>query len=245
MIVDDQQSAIDHIVEIARPFRNLMLKQAFAEPELALAFLEKNHVDFVVLDMEMPGIDGRAFMLQMPKEIKVILYTAHNQYATDGFDFDVVDFLKKPVSAERFYRALERMRLRLGLVVKDSASIEGEYYYFMMKGPGKSVRTKVNLNELAYIESINNKTQFYLVGDREPDGHWPPKVFSEKLYELMALLKGTEFIQIQRSFILNKAYFGSINGREVRLKGFDTLLPVGKRDKYPEFFAWIERHNLP
>src|SRR3546814_7040773 len=74
IVVDDDPAAIDHIVQLVRPFKNWLLVKSFTNPVAALDYLANHHVDFVLLDMEMPEIDGRAFMLQMPTEVKVILY---------------------------------------------------------------------------------------------------------------------------------------------------------------------------
>ncbi len=259
IVVDDKQLAIDRITQMAQPFRNLILKQTFTDPAQALAYLEKNHVDFVLLDMEMPGIDGKAFMLQMPKEIKLVLYTAHDEYATDGFDFGVVDFLKKPVNIERFAKAVDRIKERLGIGAKGNGRIDGDYYYFMMKGPKKNMRTKINLDELVYIEAYNEKVYFHLAGEMAPKSKTPDgkgasiqkdkqpegRAFAEHLKDLLVLLKDTQFMQIHRSIILNTNYLDEHKNQRVTLKGLDKVLPVGKRENYPEFFNLLERHNLP
>src|SRR5690606_17868522 len=85
-IVDDEQAAIDRMLALLAPFVDLLVKATFTDPKAALEYLDKNHVDFVILDMEMPIITGKAFILQMPKEINVLLCTGHSVYATDGLD---------------------------------------------------------------------------------------------------------------------------------------------------------------
>src|SRR3546814_855328 len=207
--------------------------------------------------MEMPEIDGRAFMLQMPTEVKVILYTAHDQYATDGFDYGVIDFLKKPVSIERLNKAMNRMAKALKFKVDDGPSVKGDYYYFMLRGPVKSVRTRIYLDELVYIESMNDKTYFYLAGEMDPHGSgeeamkWNDpnkplgKVCSERLNDLLRVLQGTSFLQIHRSIVLNTTYFHRYEKHGVELKGLSTVLPVGKRENYPEFYDFkIGRANV-
>jgi len=259
IVVDDEAAAIDRIAQLVLPFQHWILRATFTEPANALAYLAKHHVDFVLLDMEMPLIDGRAFMLQMPLEVKVILYTAHDEYATDGFDYDVVDFLKKPVSLERFNKAMTKMARALKFDAREGPQPTGDYYYFMLRGPIKHMRTKINLDELVYIESKENETYFYLVGEMEPDGlaegigeiPWdsPKKplgrVSSERLRELMDILKGTSFMRIHRSIILNTHYFGTYEHHTVKLRELRTVLPVGKRANYPNFFDWMDRHYLP
>ena len=257
IVVDDDRAAIDHIADLVRPFKNWKLIAVFTDPAKALDYLASHHVDFVLLDMEMPHIDGRAFMLQMPTEVKVILYTAYDQYATDGFDYGVIDFLKKPVSMERLNKAMKRMGEALKFNIADGPAIKGDYYYFMLRGPVKSVRTMILLDELVYIESKNDKTYFYLVGEMEPDGTGGPvmtwndpnkplgKVCSERLHELRNVLMGTSIMQIHRSILFNNKYYDTYGKHGIKLKGLSLVLPVGKRENYREFYDWMDKHHLP
>ena len=256
IVVDDDPAAISHIQQLVRPFKSWALIKTFTDPAAGLDYLKKHHVDFVLLDMEMPNIDGRAFMLQMPPEVKVILYTAHDEYATDGFDYGVVDFLKKPVSMERLNKAMGRMAEKLNEKTNDGKSVKGDYYYFVT-GQTKGMRKKIFLDDIVYIESMNSKTYFYLVGEIAPYGvgdaplKWddPNKqlgtICGSTLKDLEEIFKGTSLMQIHRSIIFNVDYLDIYNKQTVKVKGFNLTLPVGKPENYPEFYEYLRNNNLP
>lgn len=263
IIVDDEQAAIGRMVGLLEPFVDLLVKAAFTDPKSALEYLDKNHVDFVILDMEMPIITGKAFMLQMPKVINVLLCTGHRVYATDGFDLGVVDFLLKPVTIERLAIAIDRMKRAMQIPVEGGKWQERNYYYFMLKGPKKHMRTKVNFDDLVYIEARNDGSCFFMVGKMMVEinrklalkkagrtdtavGAYSGNPGREKLYELEQIFEGTSFMRIHRSIILNMDYFEEYSNGKVSLKGLPGVeLPTGDRKNYPDFFDRIDNHYLP
>jgi len=263
IVVDDEPAAIDRMMVLLAQFVDLVVKATFTDPKSALDYLAKNHVDFVLLDMEMPLINGKAFMLQMPKEIKVLLCTGHSVYATDGFDLGVVDFLLKPVGLERLAIAIDRMKNEIELPTDGRKRQKSDYYYFMLKGPKKHMRTKVNFDELVYVEAYKDGSRFFLIGkmtaeiDRKralkkagmrDDGvvAYSGTSGREKLYELEQILEGTSFMRMHRSFILNMDYLDEYSKGKVTLKGLPGIqLPTGDRKNHPDFFDRLDNHNLP
>lgn len=262
-IVDDEQAAIDRMLALLAPFVDLLVKATFTDPKAALEYFDKNHVDFVILDMEMPIITGKAFILQMPKEINVLLCTGHSVYATDGFDLGVVDFLLKPVKLERLAKAIDRMKIALELPTDGRKRQISDYYYFMLKGPKKHMRTKVNFDELVYVEARRDGSCFFMIGKMtaeinrklalkkagrrdEGEGAYSGTPGREKLFELEQIFEGTSFMRIHRSFILNMDYFEEYSNGKVSLKGLPGIqLPTGDRKNYLDFFDKLDNHNLP
>ncbi len=263
IVVDDEQAALERMLAMLSKFVDLVVKATFTNPKAALAYLSKNHVDFVLVDMEMPVVDGMAFILQLPKAIKVIISTGHKAYATDGFDLGVVDYLLKPVSIDRLAKAIDRMKKRLKEPMGKSTEPNDNYYYFMLKRHAKSVRTKINFDELVYISTHEGGSRFFLAeglaeeverraalqrsGKRDDGvGAYTGVSAKEKFYELKEILEGTAFMQIHQSFILNTIFFREYGNRIVTLNGFDGItLPTGTRAAYPDFFNFIDHHHLP
>lgn len=243
IIVDDDPMAISDIEKIIKPFVSWKLKATFTQARDALKYLRDHHVDFILLDMEMPEIDGKSLILQLPKEVKVIIHTSYDQYATDGFENDAVDFLKKPVSIERFNKAMNKMGRTLKYTIEEGKLVKGDYYYFMLKGPKKNVRTRINLDELVYIEILGNRSHFHTVNTLAPGSKGQES--AHRLHELQEMLEGTNFVPIYRSILLNKDFYGSYEERKVKIKGFPIWLPTGDRNQYKEFFDWTDISNLP
>lgn len=273
IILDDEQSAIDNALAVIRPFIDLIVKATFTDPVEALKFLRKNHVDFVLLDIEMPLVDGLSFAMQMPPEVKIIFCTAHRKYAIDAYDREAVDYLLKPIKRERFTRALKRMKEALTIEAQTRAPIRNDYYYFMIKGPKKYHRTKIDFDEIVYIESRDDRTYFFLISDLKREnkrkleqqlkqqraiatGAIVEKSEAYKAYEgmpcmltlqqVMEIVSGSTLLQIHQSIILNTDYFRRYAARCVELKDLGAIkLPTGSRQSYPEFFEWVDNHNGP
>lgn len=265
IVVDDEQSAIDYILTVLAPFVDLVVKKTFTDPLAALGYLRKHHVDFVLLDIDMPVLNGLDFALQMPREIKVIFCTAHREYALESYDYEAVDYLMKSVKKERFNRALGRMKDALKVQAGKVNRIRNDYYYFMLKGMSKFTRTRVDFDELVFVEVRNKMTYFHLIGDLVVENN--KLIAAEKtanegrrterwttdgipcrmnLEDVYTILKDAGFFQVYRSFLLNTAFFRRYTGGIIELKGLDAIkLPTGERKNYPDFFNWVEESNLP
>ncbi len=270
IIVDDQQSAIDHALSVLAPFIDLVVKATFTDPVEALTFLKASHVDFVLLDVDMPRVDGISFMMQMPPEVRVILCTGYREYAVDAFEYRAVDYLMKPIAAPRFARSLSFMKAALKMHAPSPGKVPGDYYYFMLKGPVRYQRTRVGFAELVYIEARQGHTYFYLANElREEDrrllglqqqsadgkhidatvrdiGKYGGVACLETLQDILQVVEGTSFMQIHKSYLFNMDYFRGFAAREVELKDMKVIrLPTGLRKNYPEFYDYLERQNLP
>lgn len=273
IIVDDEQPAIDHALAALSPFIDIIVIATFTDPVEALKFLRKNHVDFVLLDVEMPLVDGLSFAIQMPPEVKTVFCTAHRQYAVDAYDQEAVDYLLKPIQGKRFVKALKRMKEALAMEAQTQAPMKNDYYYFMIKGPIKYHRTKISFDEIVYIESRGDHTYFFLISDLRKEnkrrleqqlrqqrakesGEAVTKAVPDKGYEgvpcvmtlqqVMEIVGGSTFMQIHRGIILNTDYFRRYGTRVVELIDLKAIkLPTGTRRSFPEFFEWIDNHNSP
>lgn len=273
IVVDDEQSAIDHALATIRPFIDITVKATFTDPVEALKFLRRYHVDFVLLDVEMPLVNGLAFAVQMPPEVKIVFCTAHRQYAVDAYEREAVDYLLKPIQGERFAKALRRMKEALTIEAKTQAPIKNDYYYFMIKGQIRYQRTKINFDEIVYIESRGDRTHFYLISDlrkenkrsldqqllqqraaeagKEVTNALPGKRYEGEsctltLQQVMEIVSGTTFLQMHKSIILNTDYFRRYRARAVELIDLIAIkLPTGSRSSFPEFFEWLDNHNSP
>ena len=108
MVIDDEPLAIellkDHVSKV--PF--LQLENTFNNPMEALVNFNSNPVDLIFLDIQMPQLNGVQFMQLLQNRAQVIISSAYQEYAIEGFEHNVIDYLLKPVSFERFYRAVEK-----------------------------------------------------------------------------------------------------------------------------------------
>src|SRR5512133_3057699 len=113
IVIEDEPAAREILQRNISLCPDLAWCGSFEDPFSALTFLDKNTVDLIFLDINLPGMSGISFLRTLIKPPLVIITTAYPQYAVDGFDLEVVDYLLKPFSFERFYKSVNKAKERL------------------------------------------------------------------------------------------------------------------------------------
>jgi two-component system LytT family response regulator len=223
IIVDDEQHAIDILVHYVNqtPFLNLV--STFTNPIEALQTVATQKVDLVFLDIQMPELSGIDFIKAINGKAKVILITAYSEFALEGYELEVVDYLLKPVRLPRFLTAVQK-------VVKGSseANTEGEKQsdeddYIFVKTESKGKLLKINLSEIDYIEGMKN----YVAIHR---GTQKTLVYTN-MKDIEAKLPHRQFIRIHKSFIIPIARVTGIEGNQLLLKGVNAEVLIGESYK--------------
>ncbi|HUQ65943.1 MAG TPA: LytTR family DNA-binding domain-containing protein [Flavitalea sp.] len=218
LIVDDEPMARDVIRRYIEKVTTLQIAGEFGNAIDAMVFLHNEPADLIFLDIRMPHLSGTEFVKSLRNIPKIIFTTAHKEYALDGFELDVVDYLLKPIRFERFLRAVNKAFPQKNmefteLVAVDKKSSLGFIY---IKSYRKMI--KVMLDDILYIESAGD----YL------------KVFTENtsfvtrqtISSLEAMLSGSEFIRIHRSYIVSIQKIASFTHETVEIGKKE--LPIGK-----------------
>ena len=219
MAVDDEPLALSVISSFCERKGGMRLK-SFTDPEAALMYASQNRPDIVFLDIEMDQVSGLELAGKLPRGCCVIFTTAFVQYAIDGYDLGVVDFLHKPFSYDRFSRAVDKARIIIGYVSSQSGQ-----QVIMVKEDYANV--PVPLSEILYVEAMNNYSRIFRTGDVCTSSRM-------SLKSLMDMLPSEGFLKIHRSFIVSIDKVVGFSRSEVRLVGGRTL-PVGRqfaRDVY-------------
>lgn len=221
MIVDDEQHAIDllkrHISQT--PFLDLV--ETTTNPVKALQVLHEKKIDLIFLDVQMPEMSGIEFMQSLNGRSKVILTTAYSQYALEGFDHEVVDYLLKPISFARFIKGAQRA---LSLI-KPAPQEENEYVLVKTEQKGKLL--KINLKDVVYIEGLKN-----YVGFLTRQGERIIALLNMK--DLEDRLPAERFIRTHKSFMVAVPYIILIEGNTVGMEFTNVRIPIG--DTYREAF---------
>ncbi len=221
MIVDDEQHAIDllkrHISQT--PFLDLV--ETTTNPVKALQVLHEKKIDLIFLDVQMPEMSGIEFMQSINGRSKVILTTAYSQYALEGFDHEVVDYLLKPISFARFIKGAQRA---LSLI-KPAAQEEHEYVLVKTEQKGKLL--KINLKDVVYIEGLKN-----YVGFLTRQGERIIALLNMK--DLEDRLPTDRFVRTHKSFMVAVPYIILIEGNTVGMEFTNVRIPIG--DTYREAF---------
>ena len=232
MIVDDEQDAIDVLTHYVAQTPSMQLVHATTNPLQGLQVLSTEKVDLVFLDIQMPQLSGIDFVKALGGKTKVILTTAYSEFAVEGFELDVVDYLLKPIPFPRFLAAVQKVTRQLQ-EGEASGDGEGEDYIFV-KTEAKGKLLKIELADIDYIEAMNNYIALHMGGKKT--------LVYTNMKELEERLPSKRFIRVQKSFIVPIARIAGIEGNKLLLKNISADIVVG--EKYKERLMEIIRNRM-
>ncbi|AZB23886.1 LytR/AlgR family response regulator transcription factor [Chryseobacterium bernardetii] len=206
IIVDDEPLAISLLEQYVQKIPFLELVFSTENPIEALEYIQNNNSDLIFLDIQMPELTGINFMKIVGAKQKFILTTAYSEYALEGYEHNIVDYLLKPVSFERF--------LKSAIKAQERFSFQEEEACFFVKSSGQQHR--INFNEILYIESIKDYVNIRTVGEEY--------IVLDTLKSLENQLP-TKFVRIHKSFIINLDKIKSIGAK--KLKVSEHEIPIG------------------
>jgi len=229
VIIDDEQHAIDLIKIHVEKIDYLRVLETFNNPVNAIGFLENNDVDVIFLDIEMPEISGLSFIKLLKKKIPVIVISAYKEYALEGFENEVLDYIVKPVSFERLLQATQRV-----LALSNSKSSVAPNAFIILKTDSKNKLLKIDLDDIIYIEGLKNYISVFTTQQRV--------ISLLNIKSLEEKLPADRFIRTHKSYIISIAKVKMVNGNQVFLKGLEQGIPIS--DSYKKNFFEIFRKNL-
>jgi len=220
LIVDDEPLARESIKLYIEKMPELEVVDECENALQAMASLRKKRIDLIFLDIEMPEIDGISF-LQMLKNIPgVVFTTAYRNYAVEAFDLDVIDYLLKPISFDRFVSAINKFYERTNNPVRVQNELKKETVnYLNVKADRKTY--KVDVSKIQYIESLKDYVKI-VCSDKSIVTH-------DSLSNLEAFLEESGFIRIHRSFLVAVDKIISFDAESVFLE--DKELPISRTYK--------------
>lgn len=214
IIIEDQPIAQRIIEKHISDTQLLELKGTFSLAQNGIAYLNENDIDILFLDIEMPILNGIQMLKTLTNMPLVVITTAHREYAFDGYEFNVTDFLLKPISLERFVKAVNKCCEMLKLNKKN---IDLEKDFIVVK-QDKTLH-KINFVNIYYIESWGDYAKFF-THNGTYIGHHSIKSLTEEL-------PVQYFIKIHKSYIVNIKAIKGIQGNTVILDE-NTILPIGE-----------------
>jgi DNA-binding LytR/AlgR family response regulator len=220
IIVDDEPLAIEIMESYVSKVDQLKLAGTFRNAVTAFTYLQQNTVDLIFLDIQMPRLSGIDFLKTLKNPPKVIFTTAFRDYALDGFELEVADYLLKPIPFDRFLKAVAKV-LHQPTAANHSVAPKSEanenYVYF--KVDKKMVRTK--MADILYIESIKDYVKVR-TGEKEI-------VTQQKISYLEESLPKEQFLRIHRSFIINRDKIDAYSATDVEIGKHHV--PIGRNYK--------------
>ncbi|MET0463678.1 MAG: LytTR family DNA-binding domain-containing protein [Chitinophagaceae bacterium] len=214
LIIDDEPLAVKLLKDYASKVPDLEVVLAGSDVFEGLKLAQSGGVDLVFLDIQMPELTGIQFMKVLNGKCRVILTTAYEEYALQAFDHDVVDYLLKPFSLERFMTAVQRARERLSGTKSTVETAKADYIF--VKSEYKMV--KIELKDILYLESLRDYVAIHTTSG---------KILTlQSLRSFEETLDSGKFMRIHKSYIISVDKIGSVERKRAVIG--DTYLPVGE-----------------
>ncbi len=221
IIIDDDEIDRLTVTCFAKKFPQLDIRGVFETAEEALTCIEKEKIDILFLDIDMPGINGIDFRKQTLQIPVCIFITAHPEHAVESFQIETLDFIVKPLKLDRFSQTISRieefMEIKLKAALFES-SIGGDTIY-IKEG---HEQTKVKLHEILYLEALKDYT--LIITDKKR------YCVLSSIGNLLKVDHFQSFIRIHRSFAVQKQFIQKINPTEIILNN-NFSIPVGRSYK--------------
>lgn len=190
LVVDDDELSRSVIEDLINETDSLELIKSCEDAVEAFKVIKEEHIDLVFLDIEMPKMDGLEMLRTLSPLPQVILVTAHEKYAVESYEYDVTDFLHKPISLARFMKAVDKAYNRFE---NNRASITSQDKTIFIKADSRLVQ--INTEDILYIEALGNYMRIYTTGDQK-------YTILSTMKDIISKLSSEDFVRVHRSFIV-------------------------------------------
>ena len=221
LIVDDEQLARQLLEGFVNKIPGLELKGMCKNPLEAMEILNNEKIDILLLDIQMPELTGVEFLRSLKNKPTTIFTTAYSEYALEGYELDVVDYLVKPFSLDRFIQAINKATGHIDLKRKaERGNGSPDDQEFVLLHADHKIY-KVKLQEIQYIEGLKEYVSYYTKEKRI--------IVLQSLRSIEESLPKDQFIRIHRSYIVPIDKIKSLDGNQVQIG--DKLIPIGRSYK--------------
>ncbi len=219
LIVDDEQLARNLLEGYVAKMPMLELRGKCKNPMEAMAIMQNERIDLLFLDIQMPELTGVEFIKTMQQKPAIIFTTAYSEYALEGYQLDVIDYLLKPFALERFVKAVNKavefMEMKRNVKTgsseaPDSVLLHADHKIY-----------KVNLDDILYIEGLKEYVSYYTRERRI--------IVLQSLKSIEESLPRDKFIRVHRSYIVPVHRIKGLDGNQVQIG--DKLIPIGRSYK--------------
>lgn len=236
IIVDDEEHAINTIASYVSKTPFLHLVTTMTNPLLAIDIINNQKIDLVFLDIQMPEISGIDFIKAIKGKSKIILTTAYSEFAIEGYELDVVDYLLKPIILPRFIQAAQKALNQVTSLNSNNQKNEEilEDGFFFVKNEVKGKMLKINFGDIDYIESLKNYIAIHCSNR---------KILAlQSLKEIEDRLPKKYFMRIHRSFIVPLRKIVGIEGNLVIIQNVKADILLG--ETYKPLFLERMKHTI-
>jgi two-component system LytT family response regulator len=210
--IDDEPKALEVIERYCRKTSLVELRATFREPVKAIEFLNREKVDLIFLDINMPDISGMQLVQTLSPRPMIIFTTAYSHYAVESYDLHALDYLLKPITFERFLAAINKAAASSSS--KSSVSNEDEPTVFIKSGPQTY---QVKINDILYLQKDGNYITVHLKDKKI--------LIRENMTDIFEIVPHGEFVRVHKSFVVAIKHITMIEVHQVIVNG--EKIPIG------------------
>lgn len=214
LVVDDEPVAQRILQGFIDDLPELALVEKCSSAIAARSVLQREEVDLMLLDIQMPKLKGLAFLRTLADPPPVIITTAYREFALDGYELEVIDYLVKPIAFERFLKAINRYKKQFQQQLPPEEKLVDKSFIYV-KSDRRTI--KIPSAEIVYIEGMNNYAKIILAEGQH--------IIYKSLTQLLEQLPDY-FIRIHKSYIINKRAIRAFTSEYVEIEG--KQIPIGK-----------------
>jgi len=216
--IDDEPKALEVIERYCEKTSLVSLKATFREPIKAIEFLQRERVDLIFLDINMPEISGMQLIQTLSPRPLIIFTTAYSHYAVESYDLNALDYLLKPITFERFLAAVNKAVSALD--TKTTAVSEDETTVFIKSGPQTY---QVKVDEILYMEKDGNYITVHLKDKNI--------LIRENMGDIFDLVPPAEFVRVHKSYVVAIKHIDMIEVHQLIING--EKIPIGSTYREP------------
>lgn len=222
IVLEDEEPAQNLIKNYLSRISSIELLQVFDNALEASNFLTHQTVDLIITDISMPHLSGLDFIRMLSPSPNVIIMTAHADYALESYDLDVIDYLKKPISFDRFKKSVEKVERLYSATNNEDSHNSSDTMVYVKEG---SKMIKVNFNEIIYVEGLRDYIKIITDNER-------PIITHITMKKMVEILPPQSFMRVHKSYIIATDKISAIDGSNslIELKN-NVMIPMGQNYK--------------
>ena len=224
LIIDDEPLAREGLENYVRQIEFLDLRAVCKNALKANSIIQKEKIDLIFLDIEMPQLSGLDFLKSLKQSPLVIFTTAYPQYALKGYEFEAIDYLIKPIAFERFLQAANKTLRLIGQQKKSNKTIHEKKDFIFVKIENQLV--KLYIADILYIEGMQNYIIFHTAKEK--------LITLVPLKNIFEMLSKKDFLQVHKSYVVARSKVEAIVGNQILIDTYKVPVSVRMKKKVLE-----------
>lgn len=219
-IIDDEPLAREGLRNYIQELEFLNLLADFEQPLAFMSYQDREIVDLLFLDIQMPKMSGMEFLRNIRPLPSIIITTAHPSYALESFQWDVVDYLLKPITFDRFYKAASKVRDLIAVQSnKEHEKLESDDHFFIKCD---SRYEKIHFNDILFIKGMKNYIQIFTEKEKY--------LTLTSMKDILHHLPGEQFLRTHKSYIVNSEKVKTVQNHELVIQSHRIPISRNMRD---------------